>query len=93
MKSLLLQTKKGTGSRQALEFVHDMYHELGIQDLTVQTEDAWVAAASYFSSFTPLLMVVVSLGYPHYQFFERVLIRFMIYTNISNMFLSVDDSW
>ncbi|KAL0555202.1 hypothetical protein IC582_009141 [Cucumis melo] len=38
--SLSLTTKKGTGSRQALEFVHDMYHELGIQDLTVQTEDA-----------------------------------------------------
>ncbi|KAA0043738.1 metal tolerance protein C2 [Cucumis melo var. makuwa] len=38
--SLSLTTKKGMGSRQALEFVHDMYHELGIQDLTVQTEDA-----------------------------------------------------
>lgn len=40
VKSMLLQTKKGTDNRQTLEFVHDMYHELGIQDLTVQTEDA-----------------------------------------------------
>lgn len=38
--SLSLATRKGTDNRQVLEFVHDMYHELGIQDLTVQTEDA-----------------------------------------------------
>lgn len=55
VKSLLWQTKKGTDNRQTLEVVHDMCHELGIQDLTVQTEDAWVAAAPFFSSFLLLL--------------------------------------
>lgn len=38
--SLSLTTKKGTDHGRTLEFVHDTYHELGIQDLTVQTEDA-----------------------------------------------------
>ncbi|XP_022982982.1 metal tolerance protein C2 isoform X2 [Cucurbita maxima] len=38
--SLTLTTKKGSDNRQTLEFVHGMYHELGIQDMTVQTEDA-----------------------------------------------------
>ncbi|KAG6580803.1 Metal tolerance protein C2, partial [Cucurbita argyrosperma subsp. sororia] len=38
--SLTLTTKKGSDNRQTLDFVHGMYHELGIQDMTVQTEDA-----------------------------------------------------
>ncbi|XP_022971353.1 metal tolerance protein C2-like isoform X2 [Cucurbita maxima] len=34
------QIKKGTDNRQTLEFVHGVYHELGILELTVQMEDA-----------------------------------------------------
>ncbi|XP_022929813.1 metal tolerance protein C2-like isoform X1 [Cucurbita moschata] len=38
--SLSLTIKKGTDNRQTLEFVHGVYHELGILELTVQIEDA-----------------------------------------------------
>ena len=35
------QVKKGTNDRPILEFVHGLFHDLGVQDLTVQTDDAW----------------------------------------------------
>lgn len=38
--SLLIQVKKGVDDRPILEFVHGLYHELGVQDLTVQTDEA-----------------------------------------------------
>ncbi|KAH1194793.1 Metal tolerance protein C2 [Glycine max] len=38
--SLIIQVKKGTNDRPILEFVHGLYHDLGVQDLTVQTDDA-----------------------------------------------------
>uniref|UniRef100_A0A803QP17 Cation efflux protein transmembrane domain-containing protein n=1 Tax=Cannabis sativa TaxID=3483 RepID=A0A803QP17_CANSA len=37
--SLSIQVKKGTDDRSVLQYVHGLYHELGIQDLTVQTDD------------------------------------------------------
>ncbi|RDX61325.1 Metal tolerance protein C2, partial [Mucuna pruriens] len=37
--SLIVQVKKGTNDRPILEFVHGLYHDLGVQDLTVQTDD------------------------------------------------------
>lgn len=36
--SLSLQVKKGMDDRPVLEFVHNLYHDLGVQDLTVQTD-------------------------------------------------------
>ncbi|XVE96114.1 hypothetical protein REPUB_Repub02eG0193400 [Reevesia pubescens] len=36
--SLSLQIKKEMDDRQILEYVHSLYHELGMQDLTVQTD-------------------------------------------------------
>ncbi|KAK7378258.1 hypothetical protein VNO80_03696 [Phaseolus coccineus] len=38
--SLIVQVKEGTNDRPILEFVHGLYHDLGVQDLTVQTDDA-----------------------------------------------------
>ncbi|KAA8516983.1 hypothetical protein F0562_017199 [Nyssa sinensis] len=38
--SLSLQVKKGMDDRQILQYVHGMYHDLGVQDLTVQTDCA-----------------------------------------------------
>ncbi|KAH1258194.1 Metal tolerance protein C2 [Glycine max] len=38
--SLIVQVKKGTNDRPILEFVHGLFHDLGVQDLTVQTDDA-----------------------------------------------------
>ncbi|KAF3442649.1 hypothetical protein FNV43_RR16565 [Rhamnella rubrinervis] len=38
--SLSLQVKKGMDDRSIFQFVHGLYHELGIQDLTVQVDDA-----------------------------------------------------
>ncbi|CAJ1908573.1 unnamed protein product [Sphenostylis stenocarpa] len=38
--SLIVQVKQGTNDRPILEFVHGLYHDLGVQDLTVQTDDA-----------------------------------------------------
>lgn len=29
--------------RLILEYVHHLYHDLGVQDLTVQTDFAWVS--------------------------------------------------
>ncbi|PON44496.1 Cation efflux protein [Parasponia andersonii] len=37
--SLSIQVKMGTDDRSILQYVHGLYHELGIQDLTVQTDD------------------------------------------------------
>ncbi|XP_028777680.1 metal tolerance protein C2-like isoform X2 [Neltuma alba] len=37
--SLLIQVKKGADDRPLLGLVHGLYHELGVQDLTVQTDD------------------------------------------------------
>ncbi|XP_010520031.1 PREDICTED: metal tolerance protein C2 [Tarenaya hassleriana] len=36
--SLTLQVKSGTDDRPLLQFVYDLYHDLGVQDLTVQTD-------------------------------------------------------
>ncbi|XP_009618767.1 metal tolerance protein C2 isoform X1 [Nicotiana tomentosiformis] len=36
--SILLQVKEGVDDRPILQYVHDLYHELGIQDLTVQID-------------------------------------------------------
>ncbi|KAH6827542.1 Cation efflux family protein [Perilla frutescens var. hirtella] len=36
--SISLQVKEGTDDRPILQFVHGMYHELGVQDLTVQSD-------------------------------------------------------
>ncbi|MED6182348.1 Metal tolerance protein C2 [Stylosanthes scabra] len=36
--SLSIQVKKGIDDRPILEFVHGLYHDLGVQDLTVQTD-------------------------------------------------------
>ncbi|EEF31669.1 cation efflux protein/ zinc transporter, putative [Ricinus communis] len=36
--SLTLQLKKGVDDRPILEFVHGLYHDLGVQDLIVQTD-------------------------------------------------------
>ncbi|KAJ0027779.1 hypothetical protein Pint_36409 [Pistacia integerrima] len=36
--SISLQVKEGTDDRSILQFVHGLYHDLGIQDLTVQTD-------------------------------------------------------
>ncbi|MBA0706626.1 hypothetical protein Golax_018723, partial [Gossypium laxum] len=38
--SLSLQVKKEMDDRRILEYVHNLYHELGIHDLTVQTDYA-----------------------------------------------------
>ena len=38
---MLWQIKKGIDDRPILGFVHGLYHDLGVQDLTVQTDDAW----------------------------------------------------
>lgn len=32
------QVKEGVDDRPILQYVHDLYHELGIQDLTVQID-------------------------------------------------------
>ncbi|KAJ7975997.1 metal tolerance protein C2 [Quillaja saponaria] len=37
--SLTIQVKNGMDYRPILEFVHGLYHDLGVQDLTVQTDD------------------------------------------------------
>lgn len=37
---LCWQVKKGVDDRPILEFVHGLYHELGVQDLTVQADEA-----------------------------------------------------
>ncbi|KAE8704643.1 Metal tolerance protein C2 [Hibiscus syriacus] len=37
--SISLQVKKEMDDRRILEYVHRLYHELGIHDLTVQTDD------------------------------------------------------
>ncbi|XP_055800697.1 metal tolerance protein C2 isoform X2 [Solanum dulcamara] len=36
--SISLQVKEGVDDRPILQYVHDLYHELGIQDLTVQID-------------------------------------------------------
>nr|AMY26641.1 cation efflux protein [Linum usitatissimum] len=36
--SISLQLKNGTDDRQVLQFVHGLYHDLGVLDLTVQTD-------------------------------------------------------
>ncbi|XP_019243078.1 PREDICTED: metal tolerance protein C2 isoform X2 [Nicotiana attenuata] len=36
--SILLQVKEGVDDRPILQYVHELYHELGIQDLTVQID-------------------------------------------------------
>ncbi|XP_021867361.1 metal tolerance protein C2 isoform X2 [Spinacia oleracea] len=36
--SLSLQLKKGADDRSILQFVHGLYHDLGVQDLTLQTD-------------------------------------------------------
>lgn len=36
--SLSLQVKKGIDDRPIVAYVHDLYHDIGIQDLTVQTD-------------------------------------------------------
>ncbi|KAK3030820.1 hypothetical protein RJ639_037201 [Escallonia herrerae] len=36
--SLSLQVKKGVDDRPILEYAHHVYHDLGVQDLTVQTD-------------------------------------------------------
>ncbi|CAN0927631.1 Metal tolerance protein C2 [Linum grandiflorum] len=36
--SISLQVKNGTDDRQVLQFVHSLYHDLGVLDLTVQTD-------------------------------------------------------
>ncbi|KAK3010101.1 hypothetical protein RJ639_012441 [Escallonia herrerae] len=36
--SLSLQVKKGVDDRPILEYAHHLYHDLGVQDLTVQTD-------------------------------------------------------
>uniref|UniRef100_A0A2P2NYK5 Uncharacterized protein n=1 Tax=Rhizophora mucronata TaxID=61149 RepID=A0A2P2NYK5_RHIMU len=33
-----MQVKKGMEDRAVLQFVHGLYHDMGIQDLTVQTD-------------------------------------------------------
>ncbi|KAI5397594.1 hypothetical protein KIW84_063417 [Lathyrus oleraceus] len=38
--SLSMQVKKGEDDRQILEFVHRLYHDFGVQDLTVQIDYA-----------------------------------------------------
>ncbi|XAR68602.1 hypothetical protein NMG60_11003787 [Bertholletia excelsa] len=38
--SLSLQVKKGMDDHPVLQFVHGLYHDLGVQDLTVQTDYA-----------------------------------------------------
>ncbi|XP_059668520.1 metal tolerance protein C2 isoform X2 [Cornus florida] len=38
--SISLQVKKGIEDRQILQYVHSLYHDLGVQDLTVQTDYA-----------------------------------------------------
>ncbi|XP_074371666.1 metal tolerance protein C2 [Apium graveolens] len=38
--SLSVQVKKGMDERVILEYVHHLYHDLGVQDLTVQTDFA-----------------------------------------------------
>ncbi|OIV95451.1 hypothetical protein TanjilG_06913 [Lupinus angustifolius] len=38
--SLSIQVKKGVDDRQILGFVHGLYHDLGVQDLTVQIDAA-----------------------------------------------------
>lgn len=37
--SLSIQVKKGVDDRPILQYVHGLYHELGIHDLTVQVDD------------------------------------------------------
>ncbi|KAF2289500.1 hypothetical protein GH714_036681 [Hevea brasiliensis] len=37
--SLSVQVKKGMDDRPTLQFLHGLYHDMGIQDLTVQTAD------------------------------------------------------
>lgn len=36
--SIALQVKEGVDDWPVLQYVHDLYHELGIQDLTVQID-------------------------------------------------------
>lgn len=36
--SISLQVKKGMEDRPVLQYVHNLYHELGVQDLTVQVD-------------------------------------------------------
>lgn len=38
--SLSLQLKAGTDDKRVLQHVHGLYHDLGVQDLTVQTDYA-----------------------------------------------------
>lgn len=38
--SLSLQLKAGTDDKRVLQYVHGLYHDLGVQDLTVQTDYA-----------------------------------------------------
>lgn len=35
------QVKKGVDDRPILQFVHGLYHDLGVQDLTVQIDYEW----------------------------------------------------
>ncbi|XP_041024584.1 metal tolerance protein C2 [Juglans microcarpa x Juglans regia] len=37
--SVSIQVKKGMDDRTTLQFVHGLYHDLGVQNLTVQTDD------------------------------------------------------
>lgn len=38
--SISIRMKKGMDDHQVLQFVHGLYHDLGIQDLTVETDNA-----------------------------------------------------
>lgn len=37
--SISIQVKEGMDDRQVLQYVHGLYHDLGIQDLTVETDN------------------------------------------------------
>lgn len=37
--SLMIQVKQGTDHNSILHYVHNLYHELGVEDLTVQIDD------------------------------------------------------
>ena len=38
---VIYQVKEGMDDRPILQYVHGLYHDLGVQELTVQTDYAW----------------------------------------------------
>lgn len=43
----MLQVKQGMDDNPILQYVHGLYHDLGVQDLTLQTDYAWPVFSVY----------------------------------------------